>query len=262
MNKHLSEQIFSIIQRMDDAESKSFEKYTQRKRPVKDGKHAYYQLYEFYRKQKDNPELDENIISKGAEKFTENYNDLSKKLKKELLNFLGLYYRENGTDTLEKEISDHIDVGIALYNKRLYLLSMDSFSLALELIQRITDQQFSEKILYLIIKTYSWLFQLRFCINKEKLKDLSKFEEMEDFLEYARSFAQIARSVKDAFDFNKSKNLSEDQFSQFSFFGLLKIYLREKGEFENLNLKESNYFPFIDPLNSLTNRTNSNDAKA
>ena len=162
MNKHLAEEIFSIVKKLDKSERKAFENYSLKKKPEDGSEHKYIKLFKLYFKQVGKLDFDEAIIVQEAKNISPSINDLNQKLQGELLKFLGYNLKEKDSDKLEQKISNLLDTSIALYEKRLYILSAKNFLIAIRLLKDEKDLNLKEHLLYLSLKAYSWVYTIKF----------------------------------------------------------------------------------------------------
>lgn len=241
MNKRLPEEIFNIVKRLDKKEIKSFEAYSLKRKP-EDGKdHKYIKLFKLYLKQTRELEFNEATILKESKSFTSSLGDLNQKLHEELLKFLGHNLREKSTEQVDRLINQKLDISIALFEKRLYALSADTFLEAIRLIKEVANLQLKEHLLYVALKAYAWIFSIPY---RGKLTEDER-KEFEEFQEYLRPFSQIARSAYAALtETQKEESLDNENFNKATFYSLLNIYFRERKEFESVYSKRGNDFIF------------------
>lgn len=256
MNKYLGAELFSIVQKITQAEYKDFVHYAGRKSASENDKHAYIMLLDLYWVQRKNPDLDEQQLTVKAAKITNSLNDLNKKLKRELVIFIGKYHAEHTADKTERQLIQLIDSGIAFYDKKLFSLSSECFEEAVEIIKASKNAGWhSENVLYLAIKCQAWLMQLRFVIGRDKLKRGLKIEDIEEFAKMVEPFIQMARTSKSYFKGQSFLGIN-DKFSESSFYALLSLHLQKQNNLEAITAAKNKPFGLSDAFAAHVNPAN------
>lgn len=260
MFNKLPEEIFSMVKRLDKSEIKSFQTFAQRKKPSDIKGHKYIQLFDLYLKQKNEPEFSEAIIKKESKNLTDSLPDLNQKLHEELLKFLMHNYREKGTEIRERKIEDLLDTSLALYEKKLFKLSADKFLEAIVLLKEEKDLNVSERILYLALRSYSWIITMKYS-GKLSEEEQAYFDLVHDDF---KGFSQIARQALSALkDSGQEMTFEHENFSKSAFYALLNIYIREQKEFESIlsSKGNTNLFPMFMAIKDSHKKNGGSDPK-
>lgn len=255
MNERIFDEISDIIRNLDNNEIKRFYLYSDRKSPEDEAGHKYVNLFKLYLKNK--TELNSEILIKEkAKEFTNSFNDLQQKLRDELVNFIGEDYTIQKSDSAEFQINLLINQGIALSKKNLYTLSLRRFQMAIELFDIANPAIINESKMYLALKLYSNLFNVKFRASKNS-KSEHVLNEFEKFIIPFLFFAQDSYNI--FFQKNKLNAFQNENFHKSSFYSLINLYLRENLKFDQiLNNENGISKSFVKLLN--VNESNNSDS--